>query len=303
MPKCSDNTGVEMRVVLRFVVLLFLLPVSAIAGSDDWKVDKATSQVRYTTDQMSWKDLKSGDILPNHAWISTGPRGRARLVRGVESIAFQPNTMAAITTKPAGFFALRKTEIVQQAGALDLEIERRSLPHTTVQTPYLAAVVKGTIFHVSVGRSKASVSVDRGLVQVTAFASGQQANVGPRQSAIVDRKTGMKVDGAASRPSIIAVTPSVAVVPAVGTTTLTGQTEGSAEDKEKSGKGSQDTSENTANDSGGRSGKGNNGSTNSGGGKDSSSSHESNGNGGGNGNSGGKGNNGNGSDSGKGNNK
>ena len=225
MPKCSDNTGVEMRVVLRFVVLLFLLPVSAIAGSDDWKVDKATSQVRYTTDQMSWKDLKSGDILPNHAWISTGPRGKARLVRGVESIAFQPNTMAAITTKPAGFFAPRKTEIVQQVGALDLEIERRSLPHTTAQTPYLAAVVKSTIFHVSVGRSKASVSVDRGLVQVTAFASGQQANVGPRRSAIVDRKTGMKVDGAASRPSIIAVTPSVAVVPAVGTTTFAGQTD------------------------------------------------------------------------------
>ena len=302
MPKCSDNTGVEMRVVLRFVVLLFLLPVSAIAGSDDWKVAKATSQVRYTTDQMSWKDLKSGDILPNHAWISTGPRGRARLVRGVESIAFQPNTMAAITTKPAGFFALRKTEIVQQAGALDLEIERRSLPHTTVQTPYLAAVVKGTIFHVSVGRSKASVSVDRGLVQVTAFASGQQANVGPRRSAIVDRKTGMKVDGAASRPSMISVTRSVAVVPAVGTTTLACQTEGLAKKKVKSWKGSPDTSENTANDRGGESGKGTNGSTNSGGGRDGSSGHGSNGNGGGNGNSSGKANNGNGSKSGKGNN-
>ncbi|MFP3541194.1 FecR domain-containing protein, partial [Pseudomonas sp. SIMBA_044] len=85
----------------------------------------------------------------------------------MESIAFQPNTMAAITTKPAGFFAPRKTEIVQQVGALDLEIEKRSQPHTTVQTPYLAAVVKGTIFHVSVAKSKASVSVDRGLVQVT----------------------------------------------------------------------------------------------------------------------------------------
>ena len=133
--------GVEMRAVLRFVVLPFLLPVSAIAGSDDWRVEKTTSQLRYTTDQMSWKTLKSGDIIPNRAWISTGPRG------GVESIGFQPDTMAAITINPASLCAPRKTEIVQQVGAPDREIQRRSQPHSTVQTPDLAIVVEGTIFN------------------------------------------------------------------------------------------------------------------------------------------------------------
>ncbi|WP_210161477.1 hypothetical protein [Rhizobium leguminosarum] len=64
-------------------------------------------------------------------------------------------------------FCPGKTEVLQQIGTLDLEIEKRSQPHTTVQTPYLEAVVKGTIFHVTVGKTKASVSVDRGLVQVT----------------------------------------------------------------------------------------------------------------------------------------
>ena len=237
-----------MRTVFRFIVLFLLLPASAIAASDEWRVEKATSQVRYTTDRSSWVDLRSGDTIPNRAWIATGPRGRAQLVRGVERIGFQPNTVAAITTKPGGVFATRKTEIVQQVGTLDLEIEKRSQPHTTVQTPYLAAVVKGTIFHVDVNRSKASVSVDRGLVQVTSFASGQQTNVGPRQSATVDKRVGMSVDGAITRPSISTVAPTTADVPAVGTTKLSGQND-ATDDKEKSTNGANDASADTADDS------------------------------------------------------
>ena len=103
--------------------------------------------------------------------------GEFSFARGVESITFQPNTLAAITTNDS---AAMKTQISQQVGSLDLEIEERSQPHTTVQTPYLAAVVKGTIFHVTVEKEKAS-AVDRGLVQVTSFASGQQSNVAPGQ--------------------------------------------------------------------------------------------------------------------------
>jgi hypothetical protein len=223
----------------------------------------------------------------------------------VESIGFQPNSMAAITTKPGGFLAPRKTEIVQKVGALDLEIEKRSQPHTTVQTPYLAAVVKGTIFHVSVGKSKASVSVDRGLVQVTSFSSGQQANIGPRQSATVDRRAGMKVDGTVSRPTIASVAASVAVVPAVGTTALAGQAEDAA-GKGKSSKANDDTSANTAKDGKGSSGKGNGNSrgNSSGGGTDSGTGSSNNsGKGSGKGNSGnGGGHDGNGGGNGKGNN-
>lgn len=295
-----------MRVFLRlFAFLAFLLPLTTYASDDDWHVAKASSQVRYTTDQTTWKDLQTGDVVPNRAWISTGPRGRAQLVRGVESIGFQPNTMAAITTRAGGLFTARKTEIVQQIGALDLEIEKRSQPHTTVQTPYLAAVVKGTIFHVSVGKTNASVSVDRGLVQVTSFASGQQANVAPRQSATVDRKSGMKVAGAISRPTIASVPPSVAVVPAIGTTALAGQAESTGDDKGKSSKASDDASENSAAEGKGSSGKGNSSSNGSAGSSGTGSSgnngNGNSGNGGGNGGNGG-GNSGNGGGNGKGNN-
>lgn len=197
-------------------MLFLLMPVIALASENDWRVAKASSQVRYTSDQKQWTELHTGDVIPNRAWVSTGPRGRALLVRGAESIGFQPNTMASISTKSGSFLAIRKTEIYQTAGELDLEIEKLGKPHTIVQTPYLAAVVKGTVFHVRVGKAKATVSVDRGLVQVTSFGSGQQANVGPRQSATVDRKTGMAVAGSVSKPQIASVAPSVPAVRAPG---------------------------------------------------------------------------------------
>ncbi|RWY77915.1 hypothetical protein EHI44_33335 [Rhizobium leguminosarum] len=286
------------------ITALILLTTTAFAAADDWRVVKATNQAKYSVDRTNWLDLSPGDVVPNRAWVSTGPRGRMQLARGVESITFQPNTLASITTN--GFFS-RKTEIVQQVGSLDLEIEKRSQPHATVQTPYLAAVVKGTIFHVTVDRTKASVSVDRGLVQVTSFASGQQSNVGPRQSAAVDSKAGMTVRGQLSKPEIISVAPSAAKVPAVGTTKIAGAVEASeaknkssAAGKDKGSSASSDSnsangkgsgSSNASGNSGGNGKSGGNGNGNSGGnGKGSSGKSDNNSGGSGNGNSGGNGN-------------
>lgn len=275
------------------VVFFFLCaPLFAHASDNDWQVAKATSQVKYSIDQKQWSDLHAGDVVPDKAWISTGPRGRVQLVRGVERIGLQPNTMAAVTTRPGGFFSPRKTEIVQQVGVLDLEIEKRSQPHTTVQTPYLAAVVKGTIFHVTVDKSKASVTVDRGLVQVTSFASGQRADVGPRQSATVGRETGMQVAGAASKPSIKSVATSVAVVPAVGTKELSGKPDAASDRRDKSRKGREDAGANSSDDGRGKGNSGNGNGNGNGGGKGSGGGNgggHGNGNGGGNSGAGGNG--------------
>ncbi|EJZ21222.1 hypothetical protein NE852_08745 [Rhizobium sp. Pop5] len=276
---------------------LILLSAATFAAADDWRVVKATDQAKYTVDRTNWLDLHAGDVVPNRAWVSTGPRGRAQLARGVESITFQPNTLASITGY--GGFLAPQTQIVQQVGSLDLEIEKRSQPHTTVQTPYLAAVVKGTIFHVTVGKTKASVSVDRGLVQVTSFASGQLSNVGPHQSASVDSKAGMTVKGEVSKPEITSVSPSVARVPAVGATQLAGAVEAS-EAKNKSSATSKDTSSSAKDDGNSGKGKGSDSSSRSNDSADSSGGH-GNGGGGGNGNSGGSGNSGNGNSGGNGN--
>ncbi|MGZ2426143.1 hypothetical protein [Rhizobium laguerreae] len=265
-----------MSTIFRILIAaLFLLSTAAFAAAEDWRVVKATDQAKYTVDRTNWLDLSPGDVVPNRAWVSTGPRGRVQLARGVESITFHPNTLASIATN--GFFS-KKTEVVQQVGSLDLEIEKRSQPHTTVQTPYLAAVVKGTIFHVTVGKAKASVSVDRGLVQVTSFASGQQSNVGPRQSATVDSKAGMTVKGQAAKPAITSVAPSLAKVPAVGTTKIAGAVEAS-EAKNKSPAAGKDKSSSASSDDNSANGKGNGSSSNGNGTSAGSGNSGGNGNG------------------------
>jgi len=255
-----------MRFILSSLLCLLLVTLPGVlsAATQEWTAAKATAQVSYTIDKKNWIPLRKGMTVPNKAWISTGPRGRLQLVRGTESIAFQPNTVAAIITR--GTELNRKTEVVQQIGEISLEIEKRQQPHTTVQTPFLAAVVKGTRFTVQVGKTEAAVAVDRGLVQVTSFRSGERSDLGAGQGARVD-SAGMTVAGVSAKPSITRATPTAPLVPALGASKPA-----SEDTKGKSAENTAgDTSDNSSDD-------GNRGSGNNSGG---------NGNGGGHGNAGG----------------
>jgi FecR-like protein len=89
------------------------------------------------------------------------------------------------------------TTILQQAGSILLEVEKRNVQHFQVETPYLAAVVKGTQFRVTVNSASSSVEVLRGQVQVADFKSGQIAQVMPGQHAttFAHGKAGLSLGG------------------------------------------------------------------------------------------------------------
>lgn len=132
--------------------------------------------------------LKSGDT------IRTGRNGRVLLKRGEETILIAPNSVIGLpTAKKEGL----STTIVQQAGSILLEVERRNVKHFEVETPYLAAVVKGTQFRVSVNAVSTSVGVIRGQVEVAEFKSGQIAQVMPGQvaTAFAHGKPGLSLSG------------------------------------------------------------------------------------------------------------
>ena len=287
------------RLHVAFLCLIAFLPAAALA--QDWTVSKTTKQVSYTIDKKTWAPVEVGSVIPSQAWMSTGPRGRVILTRGEESLSFGPNTLGAVITTE-GLFS-RKTEVVQQKGKIALNIEKRSRPHTYVHTPFLAAVVKGTTFTVSVTDEAASVSVDEGLVQVSSFTGGQSADVGPGQEVTVDQTQTMSVAGVNEPPSVFAVEPMQASVRAVGQPAPLGaglglssfgdqssaQTSGDAGSNGVSGESSEGGDSDRQQAQAGNNGIGNgqgNGRANGNGG--------SNGNGGGNGNGNGKGNNGNG---------
>ncbi|HEV7433663.1 MAG TPA: hypothetical protein VGO22_02145, partial [Pseudorhizobium sp.] len=134
--------------LLRLSVFLLTMLSASIAFAEEWVVSRTTKQVSYTTDKKTWDEVKVGITIPSNAWVATGPRGRVTLTRGPERLSLSPNTLGAVITTQ-GLFS-RKTEVVQQTGQIALDIEKRSRPHTYVHTPFLAAVVKGTSFTVTV---------------------------------------------------------------------------------------------------------------------------------------------------------
>ena len=69
------------------------------------------------------------------------------------------------------------TTVTQQAGTILLEVERQNVKHFEVDTPYLAAVVKGTQFQVTVDGVGSHATVLRGQVEVADFKSGQISQI------------------------------------------------------------------------------------------------------------------------------
>ena len=145
-----------------------------------WSVSKSSGEVWMTTTGAQQVSLGKEEVLKAGDTIRTGRNGRVLLVRGEETIMVSPNSVIGL---PAEKKEGLSTTIVQQAGSILLEVEKRNVKHFEVETPYLAAVVKGTQFRVSVNAASTSVDVIRGQVQVADFRSGQIAQVMPGQHA------------------------------------------------------------------------------------------------------------------------
>nr|AWL94809.1 hypothetical protein CIT37_23610 [Bradyrhizobium ottawaense] len=186
---------IGMRCAL--VAALTLGTASAAFTAEDgvWSVSKATGEVWVATDGAQQVSLNQEATLKPGNTIRTGRNGRVLLVRGEETILISPNSVIGLPSeKKEGL----STTIIQRAGSILLEVEKRNVKHFEVETPYLAAVVKGTQFSVTVGAGSTKVGVLRGQVEVSDFKTGQIAQVMPGQAATVFEhgKPGLSLSGA-----------------------------------------------------------------------------------------------------------
>ena len=168
---------------------------SALAADGGvWSVAKSTGEVWVTTTGAQKASLTQEENLKPGDAIRTGPNGRVLLVRGEESMLIAPNSVISV---PAEAKDGMQTTILQQAGSIVLEVEKKNVQHFEVETPYLAAVVKGTQFIVTVGATSTSVEVRRGQVEVSDFKTGQIAQVLPGQTAtsFEHGKSGLTLSG------------------------------------------------------------------------------------------------------------
>ena len=190
-----------MRLVLGIsrtvVATAFVSIVSSHAFAADggsWSVSKSSGEVWIATSDVQQASLKQDDSLKPGDTVRTGRTGRVLLTRGQETIMIAPNSVVGL---PAEAKEGLSTTIVQQAGSILLEVEKRNVKHFEVETPYLAAVVKGTQFRVTVNAAATSVDVIRGQVEVADFKSGQIAQVMPGQQAtsFAQGKSGLSLSG------------------------------------------------------------------------------------------------------------
>ena len=168
---------------------------NARAGEGEaWSVSKSSGEVWMTATGAQQVSLGQQDVLKPGDTIRTGRNGRVLLVRGEETILVSPNSVVGLPTEKKDGLS---TTIVQQAGSILLDVEKRNVKHFEVETPYLAAVVKGTQFRVSVDAASTRIDVIRGQVEVADFRSGQIAQVMPGQvaTAFGQGKPGLSLSG------------------------------------------------------------------------------------------------------------
>lgn len=186
---------VGMRCAL-FAALILGTASGAFAADDGvWSVSKSSGEVWLATDGAQQVSLSQEGTLKPGDTIRTGRNGRVLLVRGEETILISPNSVVGLSAEKKDGLS---TTIIQQAGSILLEVEKRNVRHFEVETPYLAAVVKGTQFSVTVGAGNTKVGVLRGQVEVSDFKTGQIAQVMPGQAATVFEhgKSGLSLSGA-----------------------------------------------------------------------------------------------------------
>ena len=186
---------IGMRCALLAALILGTASGASAADDGAWSVSKSSGEVWLATNGAQQVSLGQDGALKPGDTIRTGRNGRVLLVRGEETILISPNSVVGL---PAEKKEGLSTTIIQQAGSILLEVEKRNVKHFEVETPYLAAVVKGTQFSVTVGAGSTKVGVLRGQVEVADFRTGQIAQVMPNQSATVFEhgKSGISLSGA-----------------------------------------------------------------------------------------------------------
>lgn len=207
----AKRARLPLLALLLNALILFGAISSAMAQAPVWSVGKLSGEAWIAGATGSYDAVTDRSVVKPGDRVRTGPNGRLLLVRGEESILLSPNSIIGIPLEQRSGLS---TTILQQAGTIKLDVEKRNVEHFEVETPYLAAVVKGTQFEVSVERGRASVDVMRGRVEVSDFKTGQHAAVLPGQTANVSPATssGLSLSGAGTLNPVEPGTPRAAKV-------------------------------------------------------------------------------------------
>ncbi|MFN4011269.1 MAG: FecR domain-containing protein, partial [Pannonibacter sp.] len=180
-------------------VILALAGLSSPVLAADWVIQRSSGKVYLLSPGVEPVAARSGMVLPKGVTLATRSGAKALLVRGRETILVSQNSTVAISRlKSTG----DTTTLLQRDGQVSVDVEKRARPHFVVETPFLAAVVKGTRFDVQIRKGRVKVEVERGLVQVIDLDTGERSDIGAGQEASTQDGVGLSVAGSGTLPTI-----------------------------------------------------------------------------------------------------
>jgi hypothetical protein len=142
-----------------------LVTTGFAAGSGDpgWKLLQAVGEVTVGGEGLQPVAVRRNDFVPLDGWVQTGATGRAVLVRGGDTVVVAPGSRVKLPAERVN----GNTQIWQSLGSVFYSVSKQKAPHFQVDTPYMAAVVKGTSFVITVADERSRIDVTEGLVEVS----------------------------------------------------------------------------------------------------------------------------------------
>ena len=158
----------SVKVPLAALLSTTILFGASVALAAEWRLTEVTGRVRVATPGQTPAAAAPNQAVPVGADITTAAGGRAVLTNGAQRMVIGPNSrMTVANGEGAGM-----TRIMQDLGSILFQVDKQARPHFRVDTPLLAAVVKGTTFTVAIGATSDTVHVAEGLVEVRANGGG-----------------------------------------------------------------------------------------------------------------------------------
>ena len=156
---------------LIFACSIFALTAGS-AQAAEWRLVEVSGTVRIAVPGAEAAPARLNQAVPTGSSITTTLGARAALDNGLQHIVVGPNSRMTVAPDAGGF-----TRVMQDLGAVMFKVDKQKAPHFRVDTPLLAAIVKGTTFTVVVGPQSDSVNVAEGLVEVRSNATDMASDV------------------------------------------------------------------------------------------------------------------------------
>jgi len=187
-------------------------PNADVTSVPGWRVSGISGIANARLGSAPFERLAIGDLVPVGSDIRTDRGAVVFLSRRGDRIVIQPDSELHIAEPQAGGLL---TQFFQSFGNVFYDVEPRSSRSFGVKSPYMAAVVKGTRFLVTVNRDVNRVRVDEGRVLVASSDGESSVLVGAGSIATVKRSG---EGGVQMTDSVIVVPPAITAKP-VGITT------------------------------------------------------------------------------------